>query len=111
MEKLTYLSTDSYSLLVGDCLREADRLFLPSHPGKSTLQGGARSVAPQNDLGGEGERFRHKLDAVRMCRNCYLWLQVKLLAGTLTASATARIKIPILSIFLSSSFKQHLLYC
>lgn len=34
-------------------------------------------------------------------------LQVKLVAGISTASATAKIKILTLSIFLSSNFKQH----
>lgn len=73
--------------------------------------GRAHFAAPQNYSGGEAKRSRHKLDGVRRCRICSLWLQMKFVGGTPAASATVRIQMSVPSVFLPGSFQRHLLCC
>ena len=101
----------SSSLLAGDCLWEPDMLLLPSHTWKPTLAEWSMCYGwPLDDSGREEERFRHSWMLSECagsvsydCRQSY-WLDTN-------SICYSKNKVPILSIYLSSNFKQHLLYC
>lgn len=103
MGKFAHLSVSSFLFGWGSPL-EADRLLIPSHPGKPTL-GWAEQVpvTPQNNSGKEAERYRHY---VRCCQDGQepssagkLGGKMEILDGTSTASDTARIEKPFLYSF------------
>ena len=101
----------SSSLLTGGCLWEPDMLLLPSHPWKPTLAEWTMCHRwPLDDSGGEAERSRRSWMLSECtgtvsydCRQSY-WLNTN-------SICYSKSRVLILSIFLSSNFKQHLLYC